>query len=210
AAGMAGIEGEYELPEGAEDAVWDLTERERRAMGIEPLPTDLFRALEAFEGSELMASTLGEQVFEFFLRDKRQEWQRYREEVTAVSTEPSTTTGALARLGFSSTDRVRRFLAEPALAGLADGAAAALGRTADGDDAVLGLLRLAEAAREAGRDALLTEFLEGVGKEGSAGQRLITLLGTSVALGDFLTRHPEHLALLREGDDELAVTAEAV
>src|SRR5699024_1859752 len=86
----------------------------------------------------------------------------------------------------------------------------ALGRTADGDDAVLGLLRLAEAAREAGRDALLTEFLEGVGKEGSAGQRLITLLGTSVALGDFLTRHPEHLALLREGDDELAVTAEAV
>src|SRR5699024_6543588 len=82
AAGMAGIEGEYELPEGAEDAVWDLTERERRAMGIEPLPTDLFRALEAFEGSELMASTLGEQVFEFFLRDKRQEWQRYREQLT--------------------------------------------------------------------------------------------------------------------------------
>ena len=82
AAGMAGIEGEYELPEGAEDAVWDLTERERRAMGIDPLPTDLFRALESFEGSELMAGTLGEQVFEFFLRDKRQEWQRYREQVT--------------------------------------------------------------------------------------------------------------------------------
>ena len=127
-----------------------------------------------------------------------------------MSTEPPTTTGALARLGFSSTDRVRRFLAEPALAGLGDGAAAALGRTADGDDAVLGLLRLAEAAQEAGQDALLTEFLGGVGQEGSAGQRLITLLGTSVALGDFLTRHPEHLALLREGDDELAVTADAV
>jgi glutamine synthetase len=82
AAGMAGVEGAYELPEGAEDAVWDLTERERRAMGIEPLPTDLFRALEVFESSELMADTLGEQVFEFFLRDKQQEWQRYREQVT--------------------------------------------------------------------------------------------------------------------------------
>ena len=70
------------LPEGAEDAVWELTERERSAMGIRPLPTDLFRALEAFETSELMASTLGEQVFEFFLRDKRSEWRRYREQVT--------------------------------------------------------------------------------------------------------------------------------
>src|SRR5699024_5553153 len=78
-AGMAGIEGEYALPGGAEDAVWDLTERERRAMGIAPLPTYLLRALEAFEGSELMASTVGEQVVGFFLGDKREEWQRYRE-----------------------------------------------------------------------------------------------------------------------------------
>ena len=29
-----------------------------------------------------MADTLGEQVFEYFLRDKREEWQRYREQVT--------------------------------------------------------------------------------------------------------------------------------
>lgn len=83
AAGMAGIEGGYELPEGAEDAVWELTENERRSLGIEPLPTDLFRALETFESSELMANTLGEQVFEFFLRDKHAEWNRYREQVTA-------------------------------------------------------------------------------------------------------------------------------
>ena len=33
AAGLAGIEGEYELPEGAEDDVWSLTERERQASG---------------------------------------------------------------------------------------------------------------------------------------------------------------------------------
>ena len=82
AAGRAGGGGGDERAEGAEDAVWELTERERRAMGIEPLPTDLFRALEVFEGSELMADTLGEQVFEYFLRDKREEWHRYREQVT--------------------------------------------------------------------------------------------------------------------------------
>lgn len=83
AAGLAGIEGEYDLPEGAEDAVWDLTERERDAMGIQPLPTDLFRALETFESSELMAETLGETVFQYFLRNKREEWRQYREQVTA-------------------------------------------------------------------------------------------------------------------------------
>lgn len=87
AAGLAGIEGEYDLPEGAEDTVWQLTDRERRALGYEPLPTDLFRALEIFESSELMAETLGEQVFEYFLRNKRDEWQRYREQVTTAELE---------------------------------------------------------------------------------------------------------------------------
>ena len=84
AAGMAGIDGKYELPEGAEDTVWELSDRERRALGYEPLPTDLFRALERFESSELMATTLGEQVFEYFLRNKHAEWQGYREQVTEV------------------------------------------------------------------------------------------------------------------------------
>ncbi|NMA78757.1 MAG: bifunctional [glutamine synthetase] adenylyltransferase/[glutamine synthetase]-adenylyl-L-tyrosine phosphorylase [Actinomycetales bacterium] len=127
-----------------------------------------------------------------------------------MSTEPPTTTGALARLGFSRTDRVQRFLSEPALARLGHEAARALGRMPDGDDAVLGLLRLAEAAHEAGQDVLMDEFLDQIGTDGDAGQRLIRLLGTSVALGDFLTRHPDRLELLRKGDDDLAMPASAV
>lgn len=82
AAGLKGIEEEYPLPEGAEDTVWELTERERKAMGIEPLPSDLLRAIESFETSELMADVLGEQVFEYILRDKRREWEGYRRQVT--------------------------------------------------------------------------------------------------------------------------------
>jgi glutamine synthetase len=35
------------------------------------------------EGSELVAQTLGEHVFDFFLRNKRTEWLDYRREVTA-------------------------------------------------------------------------------------------------------------------------------
>ncbi len=45
AAGLKGIEGDYELPPGAEDDVWALTSAERRALGIRPLPQDLDQAI---------------------------------------------------------------------------------------------------------------------------------------------------------------------
>ncbi|MDA2807975.1 glutamine synthetase family protein [Nocardiopsis suaedae] len=82
AAGLKGIEEGYELPPGAEDDVWALTDAERRAMGIAPLPQSLDEAIRAMEGSELVAETLGEHVFDFFLRNKKAEWQSYRRQVT--------------------------------------------------------------------------------------------------------------------------------
>ena len=82
AAGLRGIDEGYELPEGAEDDVWALTDGERRAMGIRPLPSSLEAAIEVMEESELVAETLGEGVFDFVLRNKRQEWQDYRQQVT--------------------------------------------------------------------------------------------------------------------------------
>jgi glutamine synthetase len=87
AAGLRGIEQEYPLPPGAEDDVWALTHAERRAMGIQPLPRSLSSALEAMEGSELVAQTLGEHVFDFVLRNKRREWQEYRAQVTPYELE---------------------------------------------------------------------------------------------------------------------------
>ncbi len=83
AAGMKGIEQGLELPDGAEDDVWSLTDSERRALGIKPLPTNLETAITVMESSELVAETLGEGVFDFFLRNKRQEWWEYRHQVTA-------------------------------------------------------------------------------------------------------------------------------
>src|SRR3954452_15199434 len=82
AAGLKGIEEGYELPREAEDDVWSLTDRERRALGIKPLPGSLAEAIHAMEDSELVAETLGEHVFDFFLRNKRSEWQDYRKQVT--------------------------------------------------------------------------------------------------------------------------------
>ncbi len=82
AAGLKGIEEGYELPDGAEDDVWQLTDGERRALGIAPLPGSLADSIKALESSELMAETLGEHVFDFFLRNKRAEWESYRQQVT--------------------------------------------------------------------------------------------------------------------------------
>ena len=82
AAGLKGIENGYELPREAEDDVWALSERERRSLGIEPLPKNLNEAITIAEHSELLAETLGEQVFDFFLRNKRAEWDEYRGQVS--------------------------------------------------------------------------------------------------------------------------------
>jgi glutamine synthetase len=82
AAGLKGIEEGYELPREAEDDVWSLTDGERRALGIAPLPHNLDQAIKAMESSELVAETLGEHVFDFFLRNKRAEWRDYRRQVS--------------------------------------------------------------------------------------------------------------------------------
>ncbi len=87
AAGLRGIEAGYELPDEAEDVVWALTDAERRALGIRPLPSSLSDAISAMETSELVAETLGEHVFDFFLRNKRQEWAEYRHQVTPFELE---------------------------------------------------------------------------------------------------------------------------
>lgn len=82
AAGLKGIEEEYELPAEAEDNVWSLTDAERRALGYAPLPQSLDHALEYMQDSELVAETLGEQVFNYVLLNKRREWAQYRAQVT--------------------------------------------------------------------------------------------------------------------------------
>jgi glutamine synthetase len=81
-AGLKGIEEEYPLPAETEDNVWALNDAERRAMGIQPLPQSLDHAIRKLEESELVAETLGEEVFSYVLANKRREWSDYRSQVT--------------------------------------------------------------------------------------------------------------------------------
>ena len=83
AAGLKGIDEGYDLPDEAEDDVWSLNERELTSLGIEPLPHSLNEAVRVMESSELLAETLGEHVYDFFLRNKRAEWSDYRGQVSS-------------------------------------------------------------------------------------------------------------------------------
>jgi glutamine synthetase len=82
AAGLKGIEEGYELPEESEDNTFELTQAERAAARIERLPSSLGEALAIMESSELVAETLGEHLFSYFLANKRREWDEYSSHVT--------------------------------------------------------------------------------------------------------------------------------
>ena len=78
AAGLEGIAQGYELPREATDNIYEMTDSERKAGGIEQLPADLHDALMEMEASDLVAEALGEQVFEYLLRNKREEWDQFK------------------------------------------------------------------------------------------------------------------------------------
>lgn len=82
AAGLRGINESYELPAETNVNLFELTDHERREVGIAPLPRSLHEALDVMEESKLARETLGEHVFEWFLRNKRAEWAEYQSQVT--------------------------------------------------------------------------------------------------------------------------------
>jgi glutamine synthetase len=82
AAGLDGIRQEMEPPAEATDNIHSMSPEERRAAGIPVLPDNLHDAVAEMERSELVAEALGEHVFEWFIRNKREEWLAYRSDVT--------------------------------------------------------------------------------------------------------------------------------
>jgi glutamine synthetase len=87
AAGLAGIENNYELPPEVTGNVFEMTASERAAVGIERLPATLSHAIDDMERSELVAEALGEHVFGWFLRNKRAEWDRFQHHVSRFELE---------------------------------------------------------------------------------------------------------------------------
>jgi glutamine synthetase len=82
AAGLKGIQENYELPPEAGNNIYEMTPAERHAAGIESLPEDLHEAIAVCEQSDLVRQTLGEHTFEWFIRNKQREWDDYKAQVT--------------------------------------------------------------------------------------------------------------------------------
>lgn len=87
AAGLDGIEKGMELPPDVTDDVYEMSEARRSELGIGQLPGDLDEAIVAMESSDLVREALGEQVFNWFLRNKKAEWMRYHQRVTPFELE---------------------------------------------------------------------------------------------------------------------------
>jgi glutamine synthetase len=82
AAGLNGIEQKYELPPEAATNLYELTNEQREAAGIDSLPGSLSESVDLMSHSPLLASTLGEHTFEWYVRNKRAEWAEYKAQVT--------------------------------------------------------------------------------------------------------------------------------
>ncbi len=82
AAGLEGIEKEYQIPDAVEGNVYAMTEEERRKRGIGTLPANLWEAILLTENSEVVRKALGDHMFHTFIKNKEIEWDQYRSQVT--------------------------------------------------------------------------------------------------------------------------------
>ncbi len=86
-AGLHGIEQEYELPAEATNDIYAMTDAERSDTGIAQLPESLPEAIAEMQRSELVREALGEHLFEWFIANKRAEWNEHRSYVTGLELE---------------------------------------------------------------------------------------------------------------------------
>lgn len=81
-AGLQGIKDRIEPPPSIDKNIYDMSNKERKAIGISNLPATLDEAIDALAKDELIADTLGKHVFRHFIKAKRIESGIYRMQVT--------------------------------------------------------------------------------------------------------------------------------
>ena len=82
AAGLRGIEGQYQAPPPVVGNVLEMTPQRRQSLGIRTLPGSLGEAINLAENSELLYEALGDHVFNSLIENKKIEWEDYRSTVT--------------------------------------------------------------------------------------------------------------------------------
>lgn len=87
AAGLEGIREGLDPGSPQDDNLYELSETEREARGIEFLPKTLGEAIDAFEADPFMTQVLGQGLRDEFIRYKREEWNAYHRHVSAWEVE---------------------------------------------------------------------------------------------------------------------------
>jgi len=83
AAGLEGVREKIDPGNPQEDNLYELTDAERLARGIDFLPQTLAEAVAAFAEDELIESVLGKELKQEFINYKIQEWEEYHQSVSA-------------------------------------------------------------------------------------------------------------------------------
>lgn len=83
AAGLDGIKRNLDIPKEIEGNIYEMTKEELIQKGVEAIPSNLSKACHYFEDDEFVKSVLGEHVHQKYLQAKREEWNQFREQVTA-------------------------------------------------------------------------------------------------------------------------------
>jgi len=87
AAGLKGIENEYELSDPVEEDIYKMSKEEKKQRGITTLPDNLYEALIEVEKSELVKEALGDHIFNKIIENKKIEWDMYRTHVSKFEIE---------------------------------------------------------------------------------------------------------------------------
>jgi glutamine synthetase len=77
AAGLDGIKRGLKPVAPVDNNIYDMTEAELKAAGIANLPSNLQEAIDLMEQDALIRATLGDHLFNTYIRAKRSEWKEY-------------------------------------------------------------------------------------------------------------------------------------
>lgn len=81
-AGLDGIKNKIEPPSPIDKNIFEMTDEQRKAKGIDSLPGNLKEAIDELSKSELAREVLGEHVFNKFIEAKKDEWKDYSTKIT--------------------------------------------------------------------------------------------------------------------------------
>ena len=82
AAGLDGIKNKLEVPASVDCNIFEMTEEERKAAGIEILPDNLYDAIKYLNEDKFICGVLGEHITTKYTQAKLKEWDDYKTQVT--------------------------------------------------------------------------------------------------------------------------------